>query len=257
MYHMFYFFGRKPSLGSVGFHHHYLALHTQSGTRQAELGTKGGETRPRHVRRYIQNHRIHSLGGDSPFDAVSETWSDTPGNEMLGQLSIQEHPNSPFKRDEFNFIDLSRIGWMLTRDKAMLESGPIASGMIQGIFQLQHKMGMTLEDFRSYWEDVHAPIVKAIPGLRYYQQCTVLDEAYHWGDPRWDGAEELWFDDYEAARRAIASTEFQRTFIPDFANFSEKPTYFFSEARLVMWPGKNKEQALKEIAERVKQPWME
>lgn len=47
---MFYFFARKPSLSAAGFHHHYLALHTQSGMRQAELGTKGGETRPRHMR---------------------------------------------------------------------------------------------------------------------------------------------------------------------------------------------------------------
>jgi uncharacterized protein (TIGR02118 family) len=118
-------------------------------------------------------------------------------------------------------------------------------------------MGMTVEDFRAYWADVHAPIVKSIPGLRYYQQCTVLDEAYHWGDPRWDGAEEIWFDNYEAARRALASTEFQRSLLPDFANFSEPPWYFFSEARLVMWPGKSKAQALAEIAERVKQPWLE
>ena len=43
MYHQFYFFARKPSLSNDGFHHHYLALHTQSGMRQAELGTKGGE----------------------------------------------------------------------------------------------------------------------------------------------------------------------------------------------------------------------
>ncbi len=176
---------------------------------------------------------------------------------MLGQLSVQEHPNSPFKRDEFNFIDLSRIGWMLTQDKAMMETSALTSGMIQGIFQLQHKMGVKVEDFRAFWAEVHAPIVNALPGLRYYQQCTVLDEAYHWGDPRWDGAEEIWFDNYEVARRAIGSTEFQRSFLPDFANFSETPIYFFSEARLVMWPGKNKEQTVEEIALRVKQPWLE
>jgi uncharacterized protein (TIGR02118 family) len=257
MYHMFYFFARKPSLNAAGFHHHYLALHTQSGMRQAELGTKGGETRPHHVRRYIQNHRVHSLGGNAPFDAVSETWSDGPGNHMLGQLSIKEHPNSPFKRDEFNFIDLSRIGWMLTLDQPMIEADELRSGMIQGIFQLQHKMGQTLEEFRSYWAEVHAPIVKALPGLRYYQQCAVVDEAYHWGDQRWDGAEEIWFDNYEAAQHAIKSTEFQRSVHPDFANFSERPLYFFAEARLVIWPGKNKAQALAEIADRVKQPWME
>ncbi len=209
------------------------------------------------MRRYIQNHRIHSLGGNSPFDAVSEVWSDELANQMLGQLSVQEHPNSPFKRDEFNFIDLSRIGWMLTEDKPVTQATELRSGMIQGIFQLQRKMGVRIEDFRSYWSEVHAPIVQALPGLRYYQQSVTLDEAYHWGDPRWDGADEIWFDDYEAARRAIGSTEFQRSFLPDFDRFSETPLYFFSEARLVMWPGKSKEEALAEIAQRVQQPWLE
>jgi uncharacterized protein (TIGR02118 family) len=256
MFHQFYFFARKPSLSDAGFHHHYLAVHTQSGMRQAELGTRGGETRPRQMRRYIQNHRVHSLGGNSPFDAVSEVWSDELANKMMGQLSVLENPNSPFKRDEHNFIDLSRIGWMLTQDNVLVE-GALTSGMVQGIFQLQHKMGVKVEDFRSYWNEVHAPIVKALPGLRHYQQCVVLDEVYHWGDPRWDGVEEIWFDNYDVARHAVSSSEFQRSFLPDFAAFSETPMHFFSEARLVMWPGKAKDAALQEIADRVKQPWLE
>jgi uncharacterized protein (TIGR02118 family) len=256
MFHQFYFFARKPALSSTGFHHHYLALHTQSGMRQAELGTKGGETRPRHMQRYIQNHRVHSLGGNSPFDAVSEVWTEELANKMLGQLSVLENPNSPFKRDEYNFIDLSRIGWMLAQDHVLVE-GALTSGMIQGLFQLQHQMGVKVEDFRSYWAQVHAPIVKALPGLRHYQQCVCVDETYHWGDPRWDGVEEVWFDNYEMAQQAINSTEFQRSFLPDFANFCEPPTYFFSEARLVMWPGKSKDKSLQEIAQRVQQPWLE
>jgi uncharacterized protein (TIGR02118 family) len=257
MYHQFYFFARKPSLSSAGFHHHYLALHTQAGRRQAELGTVNGETRPQHMRRYIQNHRVASLGGNSPFDATSEVWTDQLANKTLGQLSVLEQPNSPFKRDEHNFIDLSRIGWMLTTDHAIVQAPELRSGMIQGLFQLQHRMGVKVEDFRSYWSEVHAPIVKTLPGLRHYQQCVVLDECYHWGDPKWDGIEEIWFDDYAAAQHAIKSPEFQRGFMPDFVNFSEPPLYYFSEARLVMWPGKSREQALAEITERVKQPWLD
>ena len=257
MFHQFYFFARKPSLSSNGFHHHYLALHTQSGMRQAELGTKGGETRPTMMRRYIQNHRIHSLGGNSPFDALSEVWTEELANRMLGQLSVVENPNSPFKRDEHNFIDLARIGWMLTQDHVLLQAEALSSGMIQGIFQLQHKMGVKVEDFRSYWAEVHAPIAKSLPGLRHYQQCAQVDESYHWGDPRWDGVEEIWFDNYESAKKAIGSPEFQHSFMGDFTNFSETPAYFFSEARLVMWPGKSKQQALAEIADRDQQPWLE
>lgn len=255
MLHGFYFFARKPSLSSASFHHHYLALHTQSGMRQKELGVTGGETRPPHMRRYIQNHRIHSLGGNSPFDAVSETWSEVESRGS-GQLSMRDNPNSPFKRDEPNFIDLSRIGFMNTTDQVIVD-GPRKSGMVQGQFQLTHKMGLTIEEFRSYWAEVHAPIVKALPGLRHYQQAVVRDEVYGLGDPRWDGVEQVWFDDYAQAQRAINSVEFQRSLLPDFANFSETPWYFFAEARLVMWPGQTRDESLRSIAERVRQPWLE
>lgn len=255
MIHNFYFFARKPALSEAGFHHHYLALHPLSGVRQAELGTKGADTRPRNMRQYIQNHRIHSLGGNSSFDASSETWNDESSDRGSGQLSMLENPNSPFKRDELNFIDLSRIGFATTTDRVIVEA-PRSSGMIQGLFQLTHKMGVRLEDFRAYWTDAHAPIVRSLPGLRHYQQCVVMDEVYHWGDPRWDGVEEIWFDDYPAAQRAISSVEFQRSFLPDFANFCETPWYFFAEARLVMYPGQSRDQSLRAGEERVKQPWL-
>ena len=67
MFHKLYFFGRKPSLNQAGFHRHYLAVHTTAGPRIAAL------------KRYIQNHRLHSLGGDSPFDAMSEFWVEDLG----------------------------------------------------------------------------------------------------------------------------------------------------------------------------------
>jgi len=59
------------------------------------------------MKRYIQNHRIHSLGGDSPFDAVSELWTEHNLREWAtaaGDPSCRPE----YKADEVNFIDLSR-----------------------------------------------------------------------------------------------------------------------------------------------------
>jgi len=64
MIHNFQFFARQPSLSQAEFDHYYIARHTRAGRRVDEM------------KRYIQNHRIHSLGGDSPFDAVSELWTE-------------------------------------------------------------------------------------------------------------------------------------------------------------------------------------
>jgi uncharacterized protein (TIGR02118 family) len=239
MVHTFYFFARKPALSRAGFHYHYIALHTKAGKRVAQM------------RRYVQNHRIPSLGGDSPYDAMSELWSERPRREWADL-------NPAYPADEENFIDLGRTAYLSATDRVIVNSDERHSGMIQGLFQLRRRVGMALEEFRGYWLDVHAPIVRTLPGLRHYQQCLALDEAYGpdgMADPRWDGVEEIWFDDYDAARRAIDSIEYRRSFLPDFANFSDNPWHFFAETALLMWPGKSVVEVRREIATRSQQPW--
>ena len=235
MFHKLYFFGRKPSLPQASFHRHYLAVHTTAGPRIVSL------------KRYIQNHRLHSLGGDSAFDAMSEFWVDELSRD-------REQGASSRIADEVNFIDAGRTEWMTAADRVIVD-GQLRPGMIQGVFQLRRKLGMRLADFRSYWLERHAPIVRSLPGLRQYQQCLVLDESYGYGEPYHDGVEEIWFDDYDAALQALNSAEYQRSFLPDFQSFCDGAPHFFAESQLVIWPGKGREQAAKEIKAKVAQGW--
>ena len=117
--------------------------------------------------------------------------NDTAGHLGLRRAIENGTPEKAHREDEYNFIDLTRIGWMTAKDRVIVDDEAQGSNMIQGVFQLQHRMGVSLEDFRSYWLDVHAPIVRSLPGLRYYVQCLTLDDTYGWGDPRWDGVEEI------------------------------------------------------------------
>ncbi|HEV3114178.1 MAG TPA: EthD family reductase [Candidatus Binataceae bacterium] len=239
MVHTFYFFARKPSLSREAFDHYYIALHTKAGKRIKAMQA------------YIQNHRIPSLGGDSPYDAMSELWSEQPRREWAEQ-------NPAYPADEENFIDLGRTAYLSATDRVIVNSDARRSGMIQGLFQLRRRLGMSPEDFRGYWLELHAPIVRTLPGLLHYQQCSVLEEIYGPAgmcDPRWDGVEEVWFEDYAAARRAIDSPEYRRSFLPDFANFSEHPWHFFAETALLMSPGKSVDEVRREIDARSQQPW--
>ena len=235
MIHKCYFFGRKPSISQAQFHRHYLAVHTTAGPRIVAL------------KRYIQNHRLHSLGGDAPFDAMSEIWMEQPNAQG-------EKGTSSRVADEINFIDAGRAEWLTTTDRVIVQ-GELASGMIQGLFLLRRKLGMRLADFRSYWLEVHAPIAQAIPGIRHYQQCPVIDDYYGYGEPYRDGIEELWFGDYDTARKALESTEYKRSFIPDLAAFCDTSPHFFAESQLVIWPGKGREQVSAEIKNKVAQGW--
>jgi uncharacterized protein (TIGR02118 family) len=238
MIHNFYFFGRKPSVTLREFHRHYLEVHPY-----ADPPIKA-------VKLYIQNHRCRSLGGNSPFDAVSECWTEVLARDQ----SVNEEGSKIRVADEEHFIDAFHTGWMAAADRVILQ-GEQKSNMIQGVFQLTHKFGVTLEGFRDYWLNVHAPIVRTLPGLRHYQQCPVVDDAYRYGDQRWDGVEEIWFDDYEAARRTLDSSEYKHGVLPDFANFAEPSWHFFSEVQLVTWPGKRRSLVTSEIAAKVEQGW--
>jgi uncharacterized protein (TIGR02118 family) len=65
------------------------------------------------------------------------------------------------------------------------------------------KPGMTSEDFKRYWKDVHAPLAaRMIPGLRKYVQdhFISLPERHYEGD----GIVEMWWDDLEAHQKFLA-----------------------------------------------------
>ena len=143
----------------------------------------------------------------------------------------------------------------MTATDRVIVDGRLRSGMIQGVFQLRRKLGLRLAEFRSYWLQVHAPIVQSLPGLRHYQQCLVLDDSYGYGEPYHDGVEEIWFDDYDAALASNELVEYQRGVAPDFANFCESAPRFFAESQLVIWPGKGREQSAAEIKAKVAQGW--
>lgn len=71
---------------------------------------------------------------------------------------------------------------------------------------------MTVEQFRSWWQDEHAPAVRGMPGLRRYELCLV-DAQFSpvtrslSTPPPYDGVAMLWFDteaDFLAAVQGAA-----------------------------------------------------
>ncbi len=80
--------------------------------------------------------------------------------------------------------------------------------MVKLIYCITRKPGMSVEEFQRYWRETHGPIAARLSGLRRYVQCHTLSELYV-GErpPAYDGAAELWFDDLESLRQAMASPE--------------------------------------------------
>ena len=80
--------------------------------------------------------------------------------------------------------------------------------MVKLIYVITRKAGLSVEDFQRYWRETHGPIAARIPGVRRYVQCHALPELYSGPNaPAYDGAAEVWFDDYRSFTNAVGSPE--------------------------------------------------
>ena len=110
--------------------------------------------------------------------------------------------------------------------------------MITRISLLYRKEGMSLEAFRKYWREVHAPIAGRMPGLRAYVQQDVTAVLGLLGGATSDlrppdGIAEVSFDDEEASRASLASPE-GREAVRDLSNFCGAISTFVVNVRRIV-----------------------
>jgi uncharacterized protein (TIGR02118 family) len=90
--------------------------------------------------------------------------------------------------------------------------------MVKAFNFFKRKPGLSVDDFRNYWLNEHAAIIRAIPELRKYVASITLPSAYRNREPLYDGISEAWFDD-EAVIRATADSAPRRAATADDAKF--------------------------------------
>ena len=107
--------------------------------------------------------------------------------------------------------------------------------MIELVYCITKKPGLTDEEFFRYWKDVHGPLGSRIPGLRKLVQSRRLTIAGDRHASDYDGLAELWFDDAEALLAARRSPEW-RASTEDEANFIDhnKVAYFVAEEHVIL-----------------------
>lgn len=204
MLHFLYFITRKPSISEAEFHRYWREVHGPIAKKIQQL------------RGYIQSHRIPFTGMNSVYDGVAEAWVEDAA-AMAALRTSPEYLQGALA-DEPNFIDMSRVEGMVTNDHVILD-GPQTPQQVKLIFQLKRKSGWSLADGRKYWIEVHGPIVKQLPGLRRYVQSHLVDAAYNYAEPKWDGVAQLWVDDAAAMQTLLDSKEFKEGAWPDGEKF--------------------------------------
>jgi uncharacterized protein (TIGR02118 family) len=204
MVHHHYFLCKQPHMTLDEFYTYWRRRHV-----------KASPTPILNLRRYIQGHRVAVPRGDAPFDGVTEAWYDSL-EAMLEQRRHFTHELA--MKDEAEFIDHRRVDILTTLDDVILD-GEKKRGMIKGVFLVKRKASMLRPDFKRYWKEVHAPLALKLPGLRRYVQSHTVDEAYEWAEPRWDGVAHLYFDDAQAAEKAMTSDVYINESGPDVDKF--------------------------------------
>jgi uncharacterized protein (TIGR02118 family) len=81
--------------------------------------------------------------------------------------------------------------------------------MIKRFVILRRKPGMSSEEFRHYWQNIHGQLIAKIPGLLKYIQYHVRSELSDNIDDPIDGIAELWFASEEAQQKAYATPEYK------------------------------------------------
>jgi uncharacterized protein (TIGR02118 family) len=220
-------------------HHHFFMpkradfTHEQFSQyyRREHIKAAGDQRIPALVR-YVQSHRVAIPASEADFSAVAEVWYED-------EAALTAFTASPqyklFKADEANFVDGSRAENLSTVDHVMRD-GERVKGMVKGMFLVKRRPGMTVEDFRKHWLEVHAPLALEGLELRRYVQCHTIDSVYHFCEPRWDGVAHLWFDDAAAAERAMATAAQSKTFTGDSAKFIGSILRLFVTEHILIWP---------------------
>ena len=95
--------------------------------------------------------------------------------------------------------------------------------MVTMVAFFKRKPGLSVEAFQHYWRTAHAEIVCKLPGIRKYVQSHTLLAGYRKGEPVYDGAAEIWFDNTDAMR-ALAGTKEYADVRADEHNFIDLST---------------------------------
>ena len=78
--------------------------------------------------------------------------------------------------------------------------------MLKFMVVLYRRPDLTKEQFRHHMEQIHAPLAKALAGLRHYKQNHVRGDLKR-NPPGWDAIIELYFDNWETMEAAWASPQ--------------------------------------------------
>lgn len=135
-------------------------------------------------------------------------------------------------------------GWPLAHKRAsvianerIVVDGQTTPEMVKAIFVAARLPGLTQDELFQHWFEVHGPLCARVPGLRRYVQNHAIPEAATIRPMTHDGWSELWFDDLDSLRRAMASPEWAALREDGETLFARPMAVIIARERVQKWDG--------------------
>lgn len=201
MIHQLIFAAPRPGMSVEEFQRYWVDVHA------VQFASKIPQ-----IRKYLIDTTIpFELGGTDPrWGGVAEIWLANE-EEQLASLQTPEFLQGA-RLDEPTWAAFWQT-LVLDTDAHELLPGPDLvpdPSRVKLIMLVKRQEGTSLADFREHSLGTHGELALELPGLRRYLQGHTRDGAYGIGEAVLDAAYQLWFDDADALRAALASPEYAR-----------------------------------------------
>ncbi|MGE0059297.1 MAG: EthD family reductase [Dehalococcoidia bacterium] len=185
---------------------------------------------------YVQHHTLPEAFEGTPkptFDGASVFYYEsldalrnplTTSEALALREEVGKDDRQLFDRSDTWPMHLKRASVVGT-EKVLLD-GAVTPSMVKLVLLVSRLPGLTIEQFVEHWQEVHAPLVMRLPGLRRYVQNHPVLEAYGVRGMSHDGWAELWFDDLAALQAAYTS--------PQWSAVRDDSAMLFAEPRGVI-----------------------
>jgi uncharacterized protein (TIGR02118 family) len=187
------------------------------------------------LRGYVQNLVVAPLKptsglprGSLEFDGFSQLWFDS-GAAMAAAISDEIGPK--LVADERYFMRQVDIA-IARQVEVVRPQKPDKDAKVWSL--ITRRSGVSAERFAGEWQDVLAPQIAAIPGVRGYRQNLIVEREVPKGTPVGydqmpiDAISELWFDNVEAIVAAATSVEGNRAASTSRALIGSETPYLVS-----------------------------
>lgn len=159
--------------------------------------------------------------GEPLWSGLADIWLRNDEEQLASLMSPELIDGA--RRDEPNWAAFWRSVVVDTEAHILKEGGGLDAvrGGVKLVALVKRRPGMTVEAFRQYAHEAHAPLGLKLPGLLRYGHYYTRDGAYTVCEPPFDGLSCLWFADEDAARAALVSEPYRQGVEADLANFLE------------------------------------